>query len=145
MADYKAAVFVRKVSRYEAIEALIDEAKFRAWRDQSEHMVLKLIDGERLMVKGGSDGINFVRKAEGGKTTLHMKVSGHMVRVARIFGHTHPRVTGPSDGDLAALTILGQKRSYIFEIGGDPRGTLIRPKSVEGEQTGPPPERGAGP
>jgi hypothetical protein len=132
MARFRPAEFVRTISRGERVADIVDEAKYRAWRDEAEHLVLKLSTGERLMVKGGRDGVNFVRRVQAGSETLHMRFSGRLVRVVRIFGHTHPRVTGPSDGDLRALAILGQKRSYIFEIGGDSHGTLIRPKNGPG-------------
>jgi hypothetical protein len=57
-----------------------------------------------------------------------MDVEGKAVRVIRVLGHTHPRASGPSDCDANALAILGQRRSYLFEIGGDPNGTRIGPK-----------------
>jgi len=59
---------------------------------------------------------------------LILEIEGETVEVKRVIGHTHPRATGPSDDDLKALRILGQTRSYIFEIGGEAGGTLIRPK-----------------
>jgi hypothetical protein len=124
----KVAKFVRLVVHGEAIEDLVDEAKHRAFVERAEHMVLQLDTGERLMVKGGRDGIRFTVQGEGDGRTLHMRFRGRRVRVTRIYGHTHPRVTGPSDGDLQALAILKQGHSYIFEIGGDRRGTRIQPK-----------------
>ena len=57
-----------------------------------------------------------------------MTYQGKPVGVKRIYFHTHPRVTGPSDDDFKVLAILGQSRFYIFEIGGEPGGTLVRPK-----------------
>jgi hypothetical protein len=35
-----------------------------------------------------------------------MKIAGIEVQIVRIYGHTHPLATGPSDGDLEALLIL---------------------------------------
>jgi hypothetical protein len=128
MSPFRSAKQVRRIQRGEKIANLVDEAKLGAFVAQAEHMILKLATGERLMVKGGRDGINFVHKGSGKTQTLHMRVSGRLVRVVRIYGHTHPRVTGPSQKDLDALDVLKQTRSYIFEIGGDRRGTLIRPK-----------------
>jgi hypothetical protein len=125
---FNAAKFVRRVVHGEAIGDLVDEAKARTWREEAEHLVLQLETGERLMVKGGRDGVRFTVRGEGDGRTLHMRFRDRWVRVARIYGHTHPRVTGPSDGDLEALAILKQGHSYIFEIGGDRRGTRIRPK-----------------
>jgi hypothetical protein len=52
MVRFRAAEFVRRVKHGEKIEDLVDEAKFRAWRKQAEHLVLKLATGERLMVRG---------------------------------------------------------------------------------------------
>ena len=49
-------------------------------------------------------------------------------QLAWIYWHTHPRVTGPSDGDLEALAILKQSASRIFELGGESDGTRIAPK-----------------
>ena len=127
-ARVKAAKVVRRVVHGEAIGDLVDEAKARTWQEEVEHLVLQLETGERLMVKGGRDGVRFTIRGEGDGRTLHMRSGGRLVRVARIYGHTHPRVTGPSDGDLEALAILKQGHSYIFEIGGDRRGTRIQPK-----------------
>ncbi len=123
------AVVVRPVRRGESIKDLINEAKARTWEDEAEHMVLRLATRERLMAKGGRDGIVFLVEGEGEHRTLHMTYEGQKVQVVRIYGHTHPRVTGPSDGDLEALRILRHNRSYLFEIGGDPHGTRIRPES----------------
>ncbi len=119
---------MRFVARGEKIEDLVDEAKARAFGELAEHMVLQLESGERLMVKGGREGIRFSVKGTNDRRTLHMNRAGREVRVIRIYGHTHPVVTGPSDGDLEALAILKQRHSYIFEIGGDRRGTRIQPK-----------------
>lgn len=130
VAKHRPATFVRTVERGEKIDELVDEIKFRAWQEGVEHMVLQLDTGERLMVKGGRDGINFSDKGLDGERTLHMKQGGRWALVARIYGHTHPLATGPSDGDLEALVILGQGHSYIFEPGGDRRGTRIQPKAA---------------
>lgn len=126
------AAVVRPVLRGETIAQLKDEAKARTWVDGVEHLVLKLATGERCLVKGGRDGIVFLIEDQGEQRTLHMMVGERKVQVTRIYAHTHPRVTGPSDGDLEALAILGQRHSYLFEIGGDPDGTRIGPKSSSG-------------
>jgi|GEM_PF-6325714 len=81
---------------------------------------------ERIIVRGGPDGIQFFVNAE--QNQVFVTIGGLRVQVVRIYFHTHPRVTGPSDDDIKVLNILGQSRSYIFEIGGDRHGTLIRPK-----------------
>jgi hypothetical protein len=107
---------------------LVNDAKAWTWEYEEEHLLLRLTSGGRAIVRGGRDGIKFVVKGEGDGRTLHMTIEGREVQVARIDWHTHPRVTGPSDGDLEALSILKQEGSYIYEIGGDPDGTRIAPK-----------------
>ena len=79
---------------------------------------------QRVVVSGGRDGIEFIER--GGN--LFIEMDGQLVQVRRVIGHTHPRVTGPSQGDLDALRMLDQTRSYIIEIGGESGGTLIRPR-----------------
>jgi hypothetical protein len=113
----------------ETIADLIAEGKALTWTEEAEHAVLSLERAgpgkyERVIVKGGRDGIEFVER--GGK--LFIEIEGKEVPVRRIIGHTHPRATGPSQGDLDALDLLGQSRSYIIEIGGEPGGQVIRPK-----------------
>ena len=125
----KSAAFVRIVRHGEKIRDLIDEMKSLTWSEEAEFMVLKIASRERLMVKGGRDGIRFTVKESAEGPILEMKFQERRVRVVRIFGHTHPRATGPSQGDHDALNILGQRRSYIFEIGGECRGTLVRTKN----------------
>jgi len=125
---FKKAEFVRKIESGEKICDLINECKSGTWSDDAEYLVLQLVTGERLMVRGGRDGIDFEIQIEGGEQHLVMELVGKWVRVRRIYGHTHPVVTGPSDGDMLALIILKQRFSYIFEIGGDPHGTRFRPK-----------------
>lgn len=77
-----------------------------------------------MVVSGGRDGIQFI--TQDGR--LFFEMDGKLVQVRRVIGHTHPRATGPSQGDLDVLGILRQRRSHIIEIGGDPCGTVIRPK-----------------
>jgi hypothetical protein len=93
-----------------------------------EYALVKLASGARYLVKGGRDGIDIMVGEQGSRRTLQMQVEGRLIQVVRIYGHSHPRVTGPSDGDLEALSILGQRHSYLFEFGGDRRGTRIEPK-----------------
>ena len=126
--DYEAVVFIRTVEHGERVVGLIDEARARTYVQRVEVAVLKVQGGQRLMVHGGRDGITFERGSAGGGDALFMDLGGRKVRVLRIYGHTHPRATGPSDGDLAAIKVLRQTKSYIFELGGERCGTLIRPK-----------------
>jgi hypothetical protein len=123
------AEMVRSVQERVSIAELINEAKARTWTHEVEHAVVRLASGERVMVRGGRDGIEFLVEGEGEQRTLHMLIEGRKVQVVRIYGHSHPRVTGPSDGDLEALAILKQKHSYLIEYGVHPRGTRIEPKS----------------
>jgi hypothetical protein len=120
------AVYVRTIQRAEKIKDLVNETKARAWVSDAEYAIVRLGNGERVMVSGGPGGIEFMLNRE--ETEVIMLFQGARVQVKRVYFHTHPRVTGPSEGDLRVLRILGQRRSYIFELGGDPRGTLIRPK-----------------
>ncbi|WLD13371.1 RHS repeat-associated core domain-containing protein [Planctellipticum variicoloris] len=121
------AKFVRTLKPGEKIPDLIAEGKSATWVNEAEHAIVSLAgEGkiQRVVVSGGRDGIDFIQKD--GK--LFFEMDGKLVQVRRVLGHTHPRATGPSQGDLDAMKILGQSRSYIIEIGGEPGGTIIRPK-----------------
>jgi hypothetical protein len=131
------AKFVRFVRAGETIAGLVAEGKGSTWVNGTEYAVLSIKRAgsdaaERVIVSGGRDGIEFTLRTEevGGKQVqkLIFEIERETIEVKRVIGHTHPRATGPSDGDLKALRILGQTRSYIFEIGGEAGGTLIRPK-----------------
>lgn len=126
--DYRGAMLVRVVGRGERIADLIEEARGRTFVEMVEVAILRLEEIGRAMVQGGRDGITFDVGGDPDLETLRMDVAGRPIRVLRIYGHTHPRPTGPSDGDLEVLATLGQSRSYLFELGGDRDGTLIRPK-----------------
>ncbi len=124
------AEFVRWVSPSEIWAAeLVNDAKALTWEHEAEHLLLQLATGGLALVKGGRDGVTFSLGGGIEARSLHMMLKGREVQVGHIYWHTHPRVTGPSDGDLEALEILGQSESVIFELGGDPNGTRIRPKS----------------
>jgi hypothetical protein len=123
------AKFIRRVQPGEKIENLISEGKAATWVENAEHAVVSLERTgpgrtQRVIVSGGPGGIDFIE--QGGK--LYIQMEGQMVQVQRVIGHTHPRVTGPSQGDIDALRTLGQSRTYIIEIGGEPGGTIVRPK-----------------
>ncbi|WP_397570295.1 RHS repeat-associated core domain-containing protein [Schlesneria sp. T3-172] len=121
------AKFVRTLKPGEKIPDLIAEGKSATWVNEAEHAIVSLTgEGKirRVVVSGGRDGIDFIQKD--GK--LFFEMDGRLVQVRRVLGHTHPRATGPSQGDLDVMKILGQSRSYIFEIGGEPGGTIVRPK-----------------
>lgn len=126
------AEYVRTVRRWETLKDLVEEAKALAWVAEAEHAVVQLVTGERILVQGGPTGIQFLLGGDGREVFVILK--GNPVRVKRLYFHTHPRVTGPSADDLEFLKLLGQTRSYLFEIGGDLRGTLIRPKEGERDE-----------
>jgi hypothetical protein len=126
--DVKDAEFVCWVEPVIEKATLVNDAKAWTWEHEAEHLLLRLTTGEMAIVRGGRDGIRFVVKGEEEGRTLHMEIEGSEVQVSWIYWHTHPRVTGPSDGDLKALEILGQEESYIYEIGGEANGTRIAQK-----------------
>jgi hypothetical protein len=78
-------------------------------------------------VCGGRDGICFDVEEENDGRVMVLEVEGRKLRVARIDWHTHPRVTGPSDGDREAIILLKQTASHIYELGGDRDGTSFGP------------------
>ncbi len=125
--DIRPPAFVRWVGEAELLESLINEAKARTWVAEAEHAVLTLVTGERPMVMGGRDGIRFDVEQEAGDRMIMLEVEGRRVRVDRIEWHTHPRVTGPSDGDREAVILLKQSVSRIYELGGDRDGTSFGP------------------
>jgi len=120
--------FVRWVRDEESTDELVNEAKYRAWSNGAEHAVLALETGERPMVRGGRDGIRFDVEGEGDELAVAVSIEGRKLRVIRIEWHTHPRVTGPSDGNREAIRRLGQSASLICEMGGDPDGTIFGPE-----------------
>jgi hypothetical protein len=120
---------VRAIEQGEQLADLIAETKARAWVANAEHAVVRLITGERAMVRGGARGIEFLVGRE--EKQVFIIVGEKLVQVRRLYFHTHPRVTGPSADDLEFLDILGQTRSYLFEIGGGAMGTLIRRKGSQ--------------
>lgn len=121
------ATFVRTVQRGEKIADLIAEGKAQTWLNEAEHAILSVEKSggeglQRIVVRGGRDGIELLKKGN----DLFVEVEGQLAKVRRVIGHTHPRATGPSAGDISVLQILGQSRSFIFEIGGEVNGTIFR-------------------
>ncbi len=122
------ARFVRRILPGETIADLVNEGRALTWTEEAEHALVTLERTgpgrlERIMVSGGRDGIEFIRQGD----NLYVEVGGQLRQVRRIIGHTHPRVTGPSDGDREVLRILEQVYSYIIEIGGESGGIVIHP------------------
>ena len=91
---------VREIAHGEKVADIIDEAKYLTFSSGNEHAVVNLTSGQRALVSGGPGGIFF---PEG--------------QVERVFGHTHPKVTGASAGDYETLTYFDQAKQYIFEGG----------------------------
>jgi hypothetical protein len=88
------------------------------------------------MIRGGSHGIDLERVMPNDPfgrhaNYLYVDVDSLPVRVRKLVFHTHPMPTGPSDGDLLVLTLLGQESSMLYEISGPPKGTKIRPQKDE--------------
>ncbi len=101
--DFAEMVVHRNIQKGEKIADIIDEAKALTFSSGNEVALVKLANGNRALVSGGSSGITF---GDG--------------QITRIFGHTHPfhvPPTGPSAFDDQALQILGQRSSYILEHG----------------------------
>jgi hypothetical protein len=128
------AVFVRIVLATEELLSLAKDAKALTWETAREHAVLQIEDGRRIMVCGGTYGIELEQAAPNdpfGRPvhSLWVSIEDQPVRVMKLILHTHPLVTGPSDDDLRILQQLGQSESYLFEIFGPDEGTIIRPKA----------------
>lgn len=119
---------VRFVPPDEPADELIEDAKSRTYEHVREHAVLEIADGRRVMVCGGPFGISLgVRRSTGpvGREgdELVVDIDGQPVVVRRLVFHTHPKPTGPSDGDFAVLNILGQRSSMLYELSGPRDGT----------------------
>jgi hypothetical protein len=91
------------VSRGEGFRELVREAATRTYVTGNEVALLSLQSGRRILVEGGPGGI----------------ANLEAFAVRRIIFHTHPMsARGASEliasqADKAALTVLGQTRSYI--------------------------------
>ena len=131
--DIKPPSFVRWLGDDESPDNLINEAKARTWVAEAEHAVLTLETGERPMILGGRDGIRFDVEDRPEGPAIVVDLENRRVRVLRIEWHTHPRVTGPSDGDREAIVLLGQSKSHIYELGGDRNGTSFGPDKSQPE------------
>lgn|GEM_PF-6764498 len=93
----------RIVQRGEKIDTIVAEAKEFTFTQNKEIALVKLKNGQRALVSGGTDGLLF---KEG--------------QIQRLYGHSHPyqyAPTGPSTGDIDALSQLGQQSSYLLERG----------------------------
>lgn len=96
-------VIHRIIGRGEKINVIINEVKGLTLTNGTEHAVVKLVNGQRAIVSGGTTGIRFPANT-----------------VSRIFGHTHPYqfpASGVSSADRLMLDKLGQISSYLLEHG----------------------------
>ena len=95
-------VIVRFIEHGERIADLLDELRALTFETDNEHALVRLTTGERALVEGEPDGINFGWQ------------------ITRLYVHTHPYyrpTSGPSDDDFAALVDLRQTHSYLLERG----------------------------
>ena len=130
--DQRPARFLRTVGPDELLEELIDEAKDRTWSFGVEVALVELRSGARAFVTGGHDGIIFEVWEAAGEVVLRCEAPpAPPLEITGIAWHTHPRATGPSDGDREALRVLKQAQSRIYEIGGAAIGTPFGPGKAQ--------------
>jgi RHS repeat-associated protein len=104
--EREAAQVVRVIAKGEKLEALMNELKVLTFESGgSEHAIVTLKNGTRLIVRGGENGFTVAYNAFGSK-------------LRRIIVHTHYRTTGPSPEDFQTLRDLKQKYSWIYEFFG---------------------------
>ncbi len=96
---------VRFIRPGERIRDLIRELAERTYASGGkEHAIISLRDGTRVIVKGGTGGINFAPFSQ---------------NLRRVILHTHPTPTGgPSAFDFNMLNQMGQRSSWIYELFG---------------------------
>ena len=93
---------VRTIGRGERVTDLVNEAKSLTFTTGNEHAVVKLANGDRVLISGGSGGIKLTTD------------------VTLVYGHTHPYgvlSNGSSPGDYAMLDELDQPFSYVIDNG----------------------------
>jgi hypothetical protein len=92
---------LRTIRKGEKVDDLVRELAQATYESGGlEHAIVSLRNGTRIIVRGGSGGIEL----------------GDDVK--RVIMHTHPRTTGPSAEDFDMLRQLGQRHSYIYELFG---------------------------
>jgi hypothetical protein len=92
---------VRIISKGEKLQKVIDDATSLTFQTGNEHALVTPANGQRALVSGGPNGINFGRG-----------------QITRLFGHTHGYqypAAGASAADRAAIQALGQRSSWVFE------------------------------
>jgi hypothetical protein len=128
-----AATFVRFVLPHERTDELVREAKSLTYEHYCEFALVEIEDGRRVLLHGGAFEIELIRTVEGDShgrppDQLFYRHGGDEVRLTRLIFHTHPKATGPSDGDCEVLRLLGQSQSMLYELFGDLDATRFRPK-----------------
>ena len=97
------AAIVRVIRPGEKIADIVAEGKALTFETGTEHALVSLANGERVIVSGGPTGIDL-----------------SALNVRRLIAHSHPyhlAPTGPSPADFSALETLGQRSSYLLEHG----------------------------
>ncbi|WP_185147008.1 hypothetical protein [Chryseobacterium echinoideorum] len=89
------------------IADIVNDIKGLTWSTGNEHAVVRLANGQKVIVSGGPGGIRF-----------------ELGQIKTLFGHTHPTAAPPSGADFTALKILNQTKQYVLHGGNT---TLIRP------------------
>jgi hypothetical protein len=115
------AELVRHVLPHERMDDLVDEAKSLTYEHFREFAVVETQGGARALLRGGRYEIELQRsvgndpfgRPPGRIFFLH---DDEEVYVTRLVFHTHPKPTGPSDGDCDVLRLLGQKDSMLYEL-----------------------------
>lgn len=126
--DIRRVQFVRVVDPDEDADEVVEDARTRTWTTSLEVALVRSVGGELLLVTGGRDGIEFeVAEAPSGSNVFLCPAGPRVWEIDHIFWHTHPKPTGPSDGDREALRLLGQDRSRIYEFNGEAGGTEFGP------------------
>jgi hypothetical protein len=126
--DYAPAEFVEWIED-PADPDLSDYTKGLTFEYYVEHALFELENGRFALFRGGHFGI-VLQVTESDE--VRVEIAGKQLRVRRMLWHTHPIPTGPSDHDREVLKRLGQDRSIVYEINGEPGGTAFgkdKPKS----------------
>lgn len=129
------AEYIRDVANNEPEDQIVEDAKVLTLLTSKEHAVLRLRGGRRVLVRGGSFGIELDHSMPNDPfgrepNRLYVAVDDQAFVIERLDFHVHPLPTGgPSDEDLFVLKLLRQDDSVLYELFGPPEGTTIRPKS----------------
>lgn len=102
-----------KITEFKVPKSVFEKWKFEnkvkalTWETGNKHALVKLANGDRALISGGPEGIEFKSS-----------------QITTIFGHTHLTSASPSSSDFKSLILLGQSKQYVFHGG---QVTLIRP------------------